>query len=583
MTGTDVLGGRIQAAGDRIRRLRPEWAVFAGVAVLVMFIVLWPLFWLMAGAFVSDSGDVSAQHWTAAFNAPFLGEAVVNTLIVSILGTAIAVAIGVPLAFFIARTDLPGRNVFELISLVPFITPPIVSGIAWTILGDREAGLLNLLIPDALGFRINVVSLGGLIFVSSLYMVPFVFFIAVGAMRQVNSELEEASVICGASKLQTFFRVTVPVLMPSIAGGALLAFMYSNNLFGIHAVIGMPAKEWMLTTAIYASMSIMPVDFHRAAIQGLILLAMCAVAMWMQAKVVGRANYATITGKGFRPHVIPLGHWRWPVAGLFWLYVFLVALLPYMVILLRSLSQFTFQPGTGFTDWISTWDLSEYANALFHDAASQRAIINSFWLSFVAALITVSLTSVVAYLVRRTEIPGRRLLAFVCMVPLTLPGVVLGAAVIFGYTTYPFALYGTIWIFLAAYVMKDLPLAYQTADTAYSRIHQELEESARVCGASWLQQFRTILLPLVKPGIVVGFVMVFASMMREVGASIMLFSPGNEIFAYTIFNAWEEGRWQLLTSFIMINSVIVLICVALFLRLTRLNFASLTARPSAAS
>jgi iron(III) transport system permease protein len=165
------------------------------------------------------------------------------------------------------------------------------------------------------------------------------------------------------------------------------------------------------------------------------------------------------------------------------------------------------------------------------------------------------------------------------MVPLALPGVVLGAACIFGYTTTPFALYGTMWILLLAYVMKDLPLAYQAADNAYMQVHPELEESARVCGAAWMRRFRTIMLPLVTPGLVIGYVLVFASMMREVGASILLFSPGNEVFAFTIFNAWEEGRWQAMTSFIVINTIIVLVCVGVLLRSNRLAFADLTGSP----
>src|SRR5260221_9378535 len=136
------------------------------------------------------------------------------------------------------------------------------------------------------------------------------------------------------------------------------------------------------------------------------------------------------------------------------------------------------------------------------------------------------------------------MLGFVCMIPMALPGVVLGVAAIFGYTAPPFALYGTIWIILLAYTAKDLPIAFQAADSSLQQIHGDLEDAARLCGATWFHRFRTVMLPLARPGLVIGMIMVFASMARELGASILLFSPGHEIFAYTIFNAWEEGRWQ---------------------------------------
>jgi len=556
-------------------RFLTERMIFVAIALVVGFLVLWPLFWLFAGTISSATDSLTLSHWRSALATPQIMKAAWNTIMVSCTGTVLAVAIGVPLAYLAARTDLPGARFFELMSLAPFITPPIVSGVAWTILADREGGLLNLPLVGWTDARFNVLSLEGLVFVSTLYMVPFVFFIVVGAMRQINAEIEEASQICGATQAQTFFRITLPLLAPSVTSGALLAFMYSNNLFGIHAVIGLPAREWMLTTAIYSSMSVMPVDFNRAAIQSLLLVALAAVAIGIQRLILRRRSYVTLGGKGFRAPKVALGRWRRIAFVIFAAYVFVVAVLPYLVIALRSLSHFTFQPGAGPFDWLGSWDLSEYWNALAVNPASKRALWNSFWLSSVAGAVTVALTSVAAYIVRRTELPGRQVLSFVCMVPLALPGVVLGAACIFGYTTAPFALYGTMWILLLAYIMKDLPLAFQAADNAYMQVHRELEESARVCGADWMRRFRTIMLPLVKPGLVIGYVLVFASMMREVGASILLFSPGNEVFAFTIFNAWEEGRWQAMTSFIVINTAIVLVCVGALLRANRLAFADL--------
>lgn len=558
---------------------RPETFTFLGVSGLVAFLVLWPLLWLFAGTIFNDAGELNFEHWREAVKTPFLWEAIWNTVYVSVVGSVLAVVIGIPLALIVARTDTPGARYFEFISLLPFITPPIVSGIAWIILADREGGLINIMLGAmGLDLRLNIFSTGGLIFTTLLYMIPFVFFLTVGVMRQINPELEEASIVSGVSRYRTFTRITIPLLLPGITSGVLLAFMYSNNLFGIHAVIGMPANIWLLTTAIYNSLSIVPVNFHRAAILSLILLGMAAVTMWAQSRVLGTRSYVTISGKGFRAQELKLGNWRWLTFSLCSLYVFLVAILPYLVIFLRSVKTFSFQPGMTWLDVFSGWEFSEYWKALFVDAPSQRAIINSLGLSLVAGVATMALTGVTAYITTKTKLHGRSALAFTCMIPLTMPGVVLGVAAIFGYSTYPFALYGTIWILLLAYIMKDLPLGLKAAESSFLQIDKELEDAAQICGSSWVRRFATIVLPLVKPGMMVGFIMIFASMVREVGASILLFSQGNEVFAYMIFNTWEEGRWQAMTSFIMINSIIVLVCVAVLLRVMRLTFADVTSR-----
>jgi len=557
---------------------RPETLIFLGTGLLIAFLVLWPLFWLFLGTFLTDTKELTLKNWQNALKAPFLWEATWNTIYVSVVGIGLSMVFGIALAVIVARTDTPGKRFFELITVLPFITPPIVSGIAWIILADKEGGLINIIFAElGLDFRINILSMGGLIFSSVLYMIPFVFFLTAGVMRQINPELENASTICGASKYKTFLRVTLPLLLPGISAGGVLAFMYSNNLFGIHAVIGMPANIWLLTTAIYTSLNIVPININQAAIQGLILLAMGALAMWANTWFLGkRKSYVTITGKGFRSKEVKIGKWRWLTFAICSLYVFFVAILPYLVIFFRSLKPFAFQPGMSFMELFQHWNFTEYWKIVSSDPPSQRAIINSFWLSIAAAVLTMALTSVAAYMITKTRFPFRKALGFISMVPLTVPGVVLGTAALLAYSTRPFMFYGTIWILLLAYIMKDLPLGLKSAESSLLQIDKDLEDSARICGASWMRKFWTITMPLIKPGMVAGFIIIFASMVREVGASIILFSLGNEVSAYIIFNTWESGRWQVLTSFIMITSLLTIVCVAIFMRLTRSKFTELT-------
>jgi len=238
---------------------------------------------------------------------------------------------------------------------------------------------------------------------------------------------------------------------------------------------------------------------------------------------------------------------------------------------------FMFVPNMSWADVFTGWQFDKYLLVLTgEDPLLVISIWHSFILAFGGGVIALSLTSVAAYIITKTQLRGREFLNFLCMVPFTLPGVVLGVAILWGYTQPALLLYGTIWILLIAYVTKDLPLGLKSVHSSFMQIHSELEESSRVCGASWWTQFTTITIPLVKPGLVVGFVLTFASILREVGASILLYSQGNEVVAYVLFNLWENGENQTLTAFIILTTLLTLIAVILILRIGRTKFVELT-------
>lgn len=556
-----------------------EIALFSIVAIVIAFLVLYPVGMMVGGTFLTADGRLTSEHWVTALKLPILWEIVGNTLLVTILATLIAIVIGLALAFLVARTDMPLRPYFEYISIVPFLTPPIIAGFAWQILAERRSGVLNYLLAGiGVSWRLDVMSIGGVTLVSALYLIPFVFLIALGVLRSINPDLEEASVIAGASEIGTVARITLPLLLPAITSAALLAFMYSNILFGIHATLGMPVNIWFLTTAVYQSMSVVPAQINHAAILACLLMIMGAAATYVQIRLLAdNKGYQTITGKGFRTRSIPLGAWRWPAFGLCVFYIFVVAILPYLILFLRSLKPFMFQPGMNWTDVLTGWQFDKYWSIFRGDDPTLTlSIWNSFILAFTGAVIGMALTTIAAYILAKTDIRARQILNFLCMVPLALPSVVLGIAILWGYNRAPLLLYGTIWILLVAYVTKDLPLGLKSVHSSFLQVHAELEESARVCGASWWRQFTTITAPLVKPGITIGFVLTFASILREVGASIILYSQGNEVVAYVLFNLWENGYFQSLSAFIMVTTFITIAVVAVILRVGRLKFADLT-------
>ena len=556
-----------------------EWAVFYGVAAIIGFLVVYPIGMMIGGTFVSETGSLTLEHWSNVKGLALLWEVLRNTLIVTVSATLIALVIGLFLAFLVARTDLPMSSLFEFISIVPFITPPIIAGLAWQLLAEKQSGVLNIILEGmGIGWRLDVMTLMGVTLVSALYLIPFVFLITSGILRSINPDLEEASVITGAGKFRTFVHITLPLLKPGLSSAALLAFMYSNILFGIHATLGMPKNIWFLTTSIYQSLSVIPAETNRAAILACILMVFGMLATYMQIRILaGEQSYETLTGKGFRTKLINLGPWRWVAWSVCMLYVFVVIVLPYLVLFLRSMKPFMFVPGMTWGDAFSGWEFDKYLLVL---SGEDPLMVVSVWHSFILALggglIAMALTSVAAYIITKTDIGGRQILNFLCMTPFTLPGVVLGVAILWGYTQEAVLLYGTIWILLVAYVTKDLPLGLKSVHSSFLQVHSELEESSRVCGASWLRQFATITLPLVKPGIVIGFVLTFASILREVGASILLYTQGNEVVAYVLFNLWENGENQTLASFIILTTLLTLAVVIVILKLGRLKFVELT-------
>ena len=556
-------------------KIKFENFVFSIVMLLISFLVIYPVSMMVAGTFFTDSGDLTLHYWQSVWTKPILIDATINTLLVTTTSAVIAVVFGVALSFIVSRTDTPMRKYFELVSVVPFITPPIIAGFAWTFLAEKNVGLLNLMLEYlGLPFRFNAMSLCGVIFVTTLYLIPLVFLITNGSMRTINPELEEAAFTAGASRIETFLRITIPLMLPSITSAALLAFMYSNVVFGIHATLGLPVNLWFLTTAIYQSLSVVPIEWNQAAIIAFILMIFGAGATYLQIRLLGKKGYATLTGKGFRPSIISLGRWRWVAWGGCIFYLFVVAILPYLILFLRSVKPYTFQANMKIVDLLTGWQFDKYFAIITGEVGSaiRNGILNSFILALAAATVIIILTSISAYIITKTKVRGRQALNFLCMIPLALPGIVLGVAILWGYTREFLMLYGTIWILLVAYIVKDLPLGLRSIHASFLQVHPELGESARTCGASWFEQFTKITIPLVKPGLVIGFVLVFASIMREIGASILLYSYGNEIVAYTLFNLWENGEFQTLSSFIMITTFVTIAVVWMILKTSGMKF-----------
>lgn len=558
--------------------MRSSWSeriATLAITAVVAILVLYPLGLLIGSSFLDADGGLTLSHWQDALSKETLRPVLVNTAIATLASTAGAVVLGAALAFFVARTDLPFSRAFEVMSLLPFVTPPLIAGMAWRLLGEQRTGVLNLMLGGlGLSWRIDIMSLGGVIFVSMLYLTPFVFLIACNVLRSINPEVEEAATMSGAGRLTLLRRVTLPLLAPGLTGAALLAFLFSNTLFGIHATLGMPVNLWFMTTLVYQAFNIVPAQVEQGAVLACVLMVFGIIATLVQMRLVldGR-RVATIRGRGLRARAFPLGRWKWAVLAVFGLYLVVTVLLPYAVLFLRSLKPYMFQAGMTWADAFTGWQWDSYTEILTGaDKTLSTAIAHSFALAASATILATALACVGVYVVVNSRATARNGLGLLFMIPLTMPGIVLGVAMLVGYSKPWAMLYGTLWILLIAYVTKDLPLSFKSLHASALSLHPELDESARTTGAGWWQRFRGITLPLLRPGIAAAGILTFVSVFREVAASIILYTHGTEVIAYALFNLWENGSYQKLSAFIVLTTVIVLGAIVLLLRLARFDF-----------
>jgi iron(III) transport system permease protein len=523
-------------------------------------LVVYPLGWLVARSFATPDWHFTLDNLREALRTPRLRVGVINTLTVSSLVSVVSAAAGLGLALLSVRTRLAGRGLLRLLALAPFLCPPIIASIAWTLLADPQGGLLNVFL-ERLGcpWRFNIYSRTGLVFVSALLTTPLSFLLLEGSVRQVSAELEEQARLCGAGGWQSFRRVTLPLLLPAVTSAALLSFLQSNIHFGIHAPIGMPANIWMITTLIYTSTMVGPVDLGAAAALSFLLVAMGLALLAAQLWLLRGRRFTLLTGKSRPPRPVEIGFWRYPAAAAVAVYLALAVVLPYGVLFLRSLV-----PYQRAGHWLNGAGAEAY-RALWETPVLVRAMTNSLLLGFAAAAACLVLALAVGYVVFRTRLPGRGLVHSLVLAAPALSGVAIGVAFIFAFGTGPVPLYGTLWILLLAYVARELSTAFKALEGPSLQIDPHMEESAWLCGASWAATGRRVLLPLLRPALASGAALVFIAAFREIGASSMLFSHGSEVLGSQMMVIWHDGRYRELSALAVVSAAVCLAVAGLML------------------
>ncbi|GAB1818309.1 iron ABC transporter permease [Herbidospora sp. RD11066] len=532
------------------------------VVGVIGYLALVPLYYLVWGTFF-DANGFTLQGFANAYGDARIGSLVSNSLWFAFGSAVLSLVVGTGLAYLNVRTDVPFKALFFAASIIPLIIPGILYTISWIFLASPDIGLINTMLEPVFGpGAVDVFTIGGMIWVEGLHMSPIVFLMMVAAFRSIDPSLEESALMSGATRMQVFRRITVPLTRPAIVAAVLVMTVRSLESFEVPALLGLQNGIYVFTSKIYFVLRTYPPDLAAAGALaiGLLVIAVIGVAV---SNFAGRAskNFQTVTGKGFRPRPIELGKWR-PVMGVVIVAYFLVTVVaPLVVLLYTSFLKFYQAPSLAAFQSMS---FDNYAALLDMGRTAGRALRNSLILGLGSATIVMAMMAIAAWIVIRSKIPGRQLVDQVSFVPMVIPGLVLGLALSFVYLRSPIPIYGTIFILLIAYVTRYMPYGMRYSLTSMQQIASELEESAQVSGASWWQTFRRVLLPLLAPGLLAGWIYILVVSFRELSSSILLYSPGSEVLSILIFQQYENGQFTVLAALgvVMVLTLVVLVAIA---------------------
>lgn len=550
----------------------PFW-LFIPCALVLLYLVVPPLAFIVYTSFVpsEDSGIVglTLQNFFHIFESLAEFEILVwNSLVFSVGSAAWALVFGTVMAWLAERSNAPFRMVAYLAAFVSFAVPGLIKVIGWILLLGPEAGFINLAVGAVTGVSpiFNIFSMSGMVLVEGFLWTPIVFLLMATPFRSMDPSLEEAAVVAGSSDWQVFWKVTLPMAMPSVLSVLILTFIRSLEAFEIPALVGLPAGIEVMTTQIYLQLSegYIP-EYGNASAYSVILIGIVALCLLPYYRVTQHAHrFTTITGKGFQPRRKDLGRWRW-LGGVALLGLPALQLLP-----LTALVWSSFMPYLQVPSWeaLSLLTLDNYAVA-FSDDKILSSIMNNLTISIVSATACVGVAFVTAWLVTRTNIRMRWSLDRLTMVPLVFPGIVMGVAVLQTYLTVPIPVYGTIWIMVIAFSARYLPYAMRFSHAGLIGIHRELEESATTSGSSWGQVARKIMVPLMMPALFAGWIYIFLITIRELSVALLLYSPGSEVISVVIWELWDNGAVGTLSAFALGISAGTVLLACVFYRLSR--------------
>jgi len=552
-------------------RPRRNWQaiITAGVVLVVSFLVLLPLVFLVEESL--NTGDPMSfppqaygiANYLAIFEEDY--NVLVNTVIIAVMATVMAILIGFTLAWILTRTNVPGREKLERLMELPYYMTPLVGALAWAVIAGPKSGFVNQLwkAVGGGGDLVDVYTHFGIAWVMALFEGTVAFVMISASMKSMDPALEESARVMGASKLRTTLTVTLPLVMPGVLGATLFVFAEMLGSFAAALVIGIPGRIYVITTAIWDSTLSYPPDYGRASAMGLALFVVMFGMLSFYRRVISRGSFATITGKAFRPRPMDMGRLSWLLLGVCFLYVLLAVVLPIGALVMTSLQRFA----TVILDQ-AEFTLANYRTALGLGPV-RTAMGNSLMLGFGVASIGVLVMAVLVWIIYRSQLVGRGAIEYLVMFPQAVPRLVFGLALLWAWLNIPIPIYGTLWLLALAYFTVMLPLGVRTLAGVVLQIDKSLEECARVCGAGWVYQMRTVTLPLLRPGILAAWLLIFMACVRELGASVFLMGPNSKVIAPSIVSAFASSGTELTAAMALIQTFTVIVALVILFRLTR--------------
>ncbi len=500
------------------------------VAMIVynVFFYKWSFDWNLFASMLTDPDNLAAM-W--------------NTVKISFFVTTLGTVVGLFFAWLIGRSDVPLKGLMKSLFVIPYMFPPFIGAMAWGLLLAPRSGYINKMFMALTGGRtplFNINTLAGIVFVELCYYFPFVFIQVSGALERMDPTLEESARIAGANQMTVIRRITMPLVVPAIAAGAMLILISSLSHFGVPAILGFSNGIFTLPTKIYELIYRASGSFEgirRGASLSILLVAVVVLALALQRRVLRAGRYDIIRGKSMRPMLIKLRGWKVPLLLVCFVFLAITVIMPLFTIFGVGLLK-----AYGVPMKLANMTLNNFKYVLFESKMARDSIRNSFLLSITSAVITMLVGTMIAYVIVKIQPKGKGILEVLGILPYSIPGIVLAVGVILTWSgAFYLNLYNTIWIILIAYIARYMAFSMKSASASLEQVHDSLEEASRTCGASHFESLLDVTLPLIRPGMVAGFFLIFLPAMRELTTSLLLYGPFTRTMGVAIYSINEEG------------------------------------------
>lgn len=556
------------AAGVRSFFIQPVNLVFVAVVVIIAFLGLYPSIYLLYGSLTDTPlgvpGHFTLSNYIHAYGNVETYHLVLTSFVFAFGASALSVLLSLVLAWITIRTNAPCRKLFEITAIIPNVMPALLTATSWVLLLNPNNGLINVVLMRWLGLQrgpFNIYCLPGLIFVEGLILTPLAFLIIAAALKSMDPSLEESGKTLGSTEFGVAARITLPLMRPAILAAATLNFVRAIESFDVPAIIAIPARIDVFTTEIYRqALGSFPTNQNLAAAYGVGILVIALICVYVYRLLTSQVeNFSTVTGRGFHPHQIDLGGWKYVASSVALILLVMMVLLPLGVLLMISLFPYYHVPT--WATW-HTLTLNHFREIL-DSGRTYRAFGNSIFLSIIGATLCIFLAALVSYFSVRTKIAGRALLDGLVFIPWAFPGVALALGLLWAYVDFPIPIYATIWILLIGYVTRFLPYGVRTVSSTIIQIHKELEEASTASDAGFFSTFRRIIIPLGRPGIIAGWIILVTIFIHEFSISIFLYSPGSEPLGPLLYFYYLDGSYGRMAAVGLVISLICIILIAL--------------------